>query len=129
MYVGVCCVYATISQSFGISKEKQFHNMTDPYVEERGGFTPSNILTIILVNQLDVCKDNFKKLPSTYILQICRKFVKPVFLVPRRTTLGGIMMNGFFSLPARSGFFALMMLNTLSRSYPILESSEMHEYK
>lgn len=51
-----------------------------------------------------------------YVLHISVKFANEVFFVPIRTTWGGRMTN-FCFLPATiSGFFSLMISNTLVKS-------------
>ena len=53
---------------------------------------------------------------GTYILQISVKLAKEVFLEPILSTWGGFMTNFLFSPATMSGFLALMISNTLSRS-------------
>lgn len=45
------------------------------------------------------------------------KLTKEVFLVPTRTTWGGFITNFLFSPATMSGFFSLMMLKTLFKSW------------
>lgn len=66
-------------------------------------------MKLYLINECKLYK-------ATYILQISEKLAKEVFLVPIRTTWGGLMVNFFFSPATISGFFSLMILNTLFNS-------------
>lgn len=50
-------------------------------------------------------------------MQMSVKLTKEVFLVPTRTTWGGFITNFLFSPATISGFFSLMMLKTLFRSW------------
>lgn len=54
---------------------------------------------------------------ETHSLQMSVKLTKEVFLVPTRTTCGGFITNFLFSPATMSGFFSLMMLKTLFRSW------------
>lgn len=59
----------------------------------------------------------YKKLHEAHSLQMSVKLTKEVFLVPTRTTWGGFITNFLFSPATMSGFFSLMMLKTLFRSW------------
>lgn len=50
-------------------------------------------------------------------MQMSVKLTKEVFLVPTRTTWGGFITNFLFSPATMSGFFSLIMLKTLFRSW------------